>query len=140
MAKTKLKSARAKIDRAKHHLEQLRLEMGSNPQSKGVSLRNDLDARQHVFFYRKPTDLWFHYGVLAGEIIGQARTALEHAVWEMLPDPENQRHRAGFPVFRDRDYYKRDGVPMIEGINDRAVTIIERSQLFNQQTGTICHL
>jgi len=120
----------AKIDRAKQHLEQLNAELTQDRQDYGIRCWNDSETGEHVFDYVAPLDtLIVNYGVLAGEVISQARTALEHAVWEMIPNPEPGK--TGFPVIWEQAEFQKKASRMIKGINNSAAAIIERLQPFN---------
>jgi hypothetical protein len=144
-----LESARAKINRAKYHLGQLNDEIQSaeNAKKYPILFRHELQTNELVINALMPRDLFIHYSIVAGEIIGHARSALEHAVWEMVPSPDPGG--TGFPVFRletkaerikpkDR-YYDRDGVRKIDGINPKAAAIIKAEQPFgpNYQTNLL---
>ena len=84
--------------------------------------------------YSMPEHLSIRYGIIAGEVVGQVRSALEHAVWEMVPNPIEGK--TGFPVvWEQRDYPKKRSL-MIDGINSSAATAIERVQPFNDGGGS----
>jgi hypothetical protein len=136
-----LESARAKIDRAQHHLQQLNSEIEStrDGEAYGISFTHDRQSDELIITGLGPRDLFNHFAIIAGEVIGQARSALEHAVWNMVPAPV--LGRTGFPVFTAETsvdaasqaiqrYYDRDGVRMIDGINPAAATIIKGLQPF----------
>jgi hypothetical protein len=140
MGTDSLESARAKIDRANYHLGRLREQMESDRRATKYGLVFNHESRTNDLVMKvvMPHDLFVHYSIVAGEIIGHARSALEHAVWEMVPVPVPGR--TGFPVFtletkadklRPEDrYYDRDGVRMIDGINPSAAVIIKAAQPF----------
>lgn len=142
-----LESARAKIDRAKEILQQLETEIQSAESSKahGISLDHESATDELVLTARTPYRLFVRYAILAGEVIHQARSALDHAVWELLPSPI--LGKTGFPVFRVesqadataqgiRRYFNQDGVRMIDGINPAAATIIRGLQPFGSDYQT----
>jgi hypothetical protein len=135
-----MESAKAKINRAKDYLRQLNEEIKADGAAEkyGVSLHRESQTNEIVMRALMPRDLSIHYSLIVGEIVGHARSALEHAVWQIVPAPKEGR--TGFPVFRfktkadtirpeDR-YYDRHGLRMIDGINSQASTIIEAAQPF----------
>jgi hypothetical protein len=135
-----LESARAKIDRANYHLSRLRDAIESDRKAKkyGIVIEHELQADEIIVKVVMPPDVFVHYSIIAGEIIGHARSALEHAVWEMVPAPIVGR--TGFPVFTietkadklkpNDGYYDHHGIGKIEGINASAAAIIKAAQPF----------
>jgi hypothetical protein len=122
-----LRSAFAKIDRANNHLAQLEEKIKVDEQNKmyGITFRHT-ESNELVISALIPTELFMQYAIIAGEIIGQARSALEHAVWSLLPNPISGR--SGFPVSRSIQHYKDNGLRLIEGINPEAENIIRGLQ------------
>lgn len=144
-----LESARAKVDRAKYHLRQLDDEIHSDGNAKkyGISFDHKTQTNELLIKALVPHGLFVHYSIVAGEVIGHARSALEHAVWEIVPVAIPGR--TGFPVFRletkadrvkpDDRCYDRHGIRMIHGINTRAEAVIKAAQPFgpNFQTNLL---
>jgi hypothetical protein len=126
-----LEGARAKIDRAKQHFEQLKSEIASDGAADryGLFFLDDFQTREHIVTFQMPKHLSIRYGILAGEVIGQVRSALEHAVWELVPRPVEGK--TGFPVIWEQSKYQDKKLVMIDGINNSAATAIERVQPFN---------
>ena len=135
-----MESANAKIDRANHYLRQLNEEIKADGAAEkyGVSFHHESQTDEVVMRALMPRALSIRYSLAVGEIVGHARSALEHAVWHIVPTPIE--YRTGFPVFRfktkgdtirpgDR-YYDRHGLRMIDGINAQASAIIEAAQPF----------
>jgi hypothetical protein len=140
MRTTPFESAKAKINRAKDHLSQLNEEIKADGAAKkyGISFHRESQTNELVIRALMPRDLSIRYSILVSEIVGHTRSALEHAVWQIVPAPKEGR--TGFPVFRfktrsdtvrreDR-YYDRDGLRMIQDINASAGAIIEAAQPF----------
>jgi hypothetical protein len=126
MSKRQLEGAWAKLERAKYHLEQLRVELSTHQHSEGATFVDDVQARQHVFTYRPPRQRFINYAILSGEIVSQTRTALEHAVFDMVPTSG----RSGFPVYLDSREYEKKGAPLIERLNDESQRLIGDLQPF----------
>lgn len=147
MGRDRFESARAKLDRAKYHLNQLKGEFEKEwkPDKHGITFSHESLTNELVIRASIPRHLYIHYSVVAGEIISHARSALDHAVWEITPVVDRSR-RTAFPVFQfetnaDRvkgteGYYDRDSPNMIKGVNAQAAAIIKAQQPFgpNYQT------
>jgi hypothetical protein len=133
-----LESARAKISRAKVHLNQLRAQIDADGKKEayGILLYRYTDIHEIVARANLPRKLFAHYSVFAGEVVHQARSALEYAIWEMVPSPKNS---TGFPVFFVESHYESRGRPMVNGINPTAEAIIKGLQPFgpNYKTDTL---
>src|SRR5262245_59942249 len=94
-----LEGARAKMDRANFHLQQLDTEIktASRDHKYGIRFVHERRTNQLVITALVPRDDFIRYSVIAGEIVGHARSALEHAVWNLVPNPIVRK--TGFPVF-----------------------------------------
>lgn len=123
-------SAKAKIDRAKEILQQIEAEIQALKISDahGIAFSHQSATDELVLTVQTPHHLFVRYAILAGEVIHQARSALDHAVWELLPSP--RLGRSGFPVFKVEAKYDQRGVGMIDGINPAAASIIRGLQPF----------
>ena len=125
-----LQGVYAKLDRADYHLEQLRSELRADPGGNyHFTTDSDRKTNEHIIVYRMPKDISLRYGIIAGEVISQIRSALDHTVWAMVPVAN--RDRCSFPVFDNKRGYIKYGLPKIHGINSSASTIIEGLQPFN---------
>ncbi len=124
-------SARAKLARAKHHVEQLKLEIdiGENDQLYGFTDRTDPKTGEYVLLLKRPPDLFRRYSIIAGEAIHQMRSALEHAVWNMVPNPI--QGFTGFPVVWEASKYDAKAEKLIKDINPAAAAYIKRLQPFD---------
>lgn len=141
MGSVTLESAAAKIDRAKYHLQQLDLaiETSREQRTQGIRFDHKLQTDELVITALLPRSLFLQFALIAGEVIGQARSALEHAAWELTPSPKHGR--TGFPVFTAKTkadagiqgvkrYYDNEVLAMLPGINISARAIIESLQPF----------
>jgi hypothetical protein len=70
------------------------------------------------------------WAILAGEIIHQSRSALEHIVWELIENNGGipKEGTTGFPVLWEKTKYDRNFKRMVEGINAQALAIIDGLQ------------
>jgi|SRR5688572_176186 hypothetical protein len=136
MTANPLESAIAKLNRAEYQLAQLHIKSRSDD-ANGFRFNregNDIVIRAHI-----PPEFFVDVSILVGEIVYHARSALEHAAWEMVPSPIVRK--TGFPVYvartkadalalSEQRYYERDGIAAINGINPKAAAIIESLQPF----------
>lgn len=85
----------------------------------------------------KPRRVFVGYSVIVGEVVHQMRSALEHIIWQMVPNPQDGV--TGFPVFAlemkdptnpTKQYYEGRGLRMIKGIDATAEAIIRGLQPF----------
>lgn len=123
-------SAKAKLDRAKFHLKDLGNRINSGELHAGqIGYRIDY-KRQELIVFTHPDEASLGWSILAGEVIHQARSALEHIVWELIENNGGvpKVGVTGFPVFWDKTKYKRKFRSMVDGINAEAFAIIDGLQ------------
>jgi hypothetical protein len=127
-----LDGVRAKIERAKEHIEQLDLNI-LRFERKAYTLRAEPDINSGLLNYfvvdmglgDPPVPL----RLLAGEIAYQLRSALDHIIYILAKDArENKRE---FPIFEELDKYESDAPSKIKGVSPRAETIIKDAQPFH---------
>jgi hypothetical protein len=134
-----LESARAKLDRANNQLRELKeqFRIGWDKHLYGINTYEDFGTHETIVIIVKPRSLFVDYSIRVGEIVHHMRSALEHAIWQMVPNPS--QGRTGFPVFTlehkdsadpNKRHYERDGLRMIDGINPAAATLIHSLQPF----------
>ena len=140
MPNNQLKSSFAKIDRADYHLTQLSNKIRADQENKlfGISFIHEGQTDDLVISALIPGDLFMQYAIIAGDVIGQARSALEHTVWSMLPTPILRV--SGFPVLKDAQRYETHGKRMIEGINADAEEFIHSLQPFNDHEKNLLYI
>ena len=125
---------RAKIDRAKFHLKQLTLEIRA-AEGDMYGFRVDVDAHtgERVIKASLPQQLFTHYSIAGGEVVHQARSALEHLIWDLIlangATPKDWV--SGFPIFIDKNEYQKKSRRMVNGVNTAAITIIDGLQPVN---------
>src|SRR6266571_1418849 len=97
-----LESARAKLARANDNLTQLQGRIHDDGQNKafGSTFIHESGPDELVLKALMPKDLFIHYSIVAGEVVHHARSALDHAIWQMVPAPT--LGLTGFPVLRNR--------------------------------------
>jgi hypothetical protein len=92
---------RAKIDRAKFHLEKLTSDVrAAEGDLYGIVVYDDPNTGERVVKASLPKALFLGFSVVAGEVVHQARSSLDHLVWGLLTESGAPKGRkAGFPVF-----------------------------------------
>ena len=124
----------AKLARAKFLLRELTRQANdpANEQRYGVTFHIDSEAQEIVIKGSVPRDLFIELSVLAGEVVHQLRSSLEHAVWQLVVHNGGSPKDGltGFPVYWDKAQYLKRGRPKIGGINTAAAAIIEGLQPF----------
>ncbi len=123
-------SARVKLDRAEFHIKELQGQIRSGRhQAGGIGYRIDYETQQLVVF-TQPSDVGLRWSVIAGEIIHQSRSALDHVIWDLIiaNGGKPQEGLSGFPVFWEEVKYKKRVDGMIGGINEQARKIIDGLQ------------
>ena len=127
----------AKIERAKLHLDEIK-DRVKTEQPFGFSWEIDYEAQEVVVHARSDRATSVRWGVIAGEIIHQLRSSLDHVVRQLViaNDHEPEERRTAFPVFWEEDKYQSRGRRMINGVSDAAATIIEGLQPFGSVHAT----
>ena len=77
--------------------------------------------------------MFLGYSILAGEIVHQLRSALDHLVWQLILDEGATPidGKTGFPVFHIEADYDKYGVRMIAGVATQTATDIRSLQPFH---------
>jgi hypothetical protein len=135
----------AKLDRADESLRALNDELAQITDSKPVTLRPNVDFQTgwDTFYIKHVEPLPPRPAVLAGEVLYQARSALEHLVWALVkanhkkPGKHNgfpiqpTRGKAPFVVHHRRGPIKGNEGGMLLGVSVGAATLIERYQPYH---------
>jgi hypothetical protein len=121
-----LRGIRLKVQRAKDQIEFLNKEvsafLGNTSYLPALSYHGDTQSfsvRMHITA-ECPT-MW---SILAGEVLHNLRSALDHAVYELVilntgtPPPSKSRSRNQFPIFVDAAEFDRNP-QMLVGVSDR---------------------
>ena len=133
-------SARLKTDRADEHLkcleEKIRLFMETEPYPISVEFNaNRTECRFYISVTKPlPESEW---GLLVGDCIHNARSALDHLTWEIaetFSSPDLLDRNTQFPVFPTRDdwtEFVRRGQPAIKRLPVYAQGLIEQAQPYH---------
>jgi hypothetical protein len=123
---------RAKIARAEFHFKQFEshIERFKKDLYGLVATKDDSQTGERVVYAVYPHHLFLGFSIVVGDVIHQARSALDHLIYAM---PRSARAKpkeriSGFPIFWDADKYKINGKPMIDGLSPAAIAIIDGLQ------------
>lgn len=90
-----------------------------------------------VHVQRTPDPVW---GVRVGEIVHNLRSALDHAIWELVllhtGSPPAKGTKNQFPIFDTKAGFDARGVPQfLRGVHPKAIDLIRSEQPFPAQDG-----
>ncbi len=132
----RLDNARLKCERAKHHLNTLKKEVARFLRKKPYTVRKEFDVKQGKYLFRVkiarrlPQEDW---GLIIGDCIHNARSALDHLAWELAGSDPNDT-KTQFPVFIDRQRFNRQGLPRISRLKPkpRALALVKWLQPYRR--------
>jgi hypothetical protein len=129
-----LDGVRAKLDRAREHIEVLEREFGEfmNPDmgaSWEIRIKRDSDRGECKVTWHQDAPPPLRWSVLFGEFLYDLRSALDHlARCLVVANGETPTTSTEFPVFwREKDFNRRAS-PKTKGMSAQAKTLIEASQ------------
>jgi hypothetical protein len=137
-----LDGIRAKIQRADEHIKNLNAEITAflNGDAYRVITERDADARQTTFSIAGPEPP-LRFGVIAGEIVHQLRSSLDHLIRALVIEnnqPPTDRHQ--FPIFTTLEKYEaaiKGG--RIQGVSGSADAKIQALQPYNDPNTVDAH-
>lgn len=123
-----LDNVRARVKRAYSRIAKLeRREM--KVETSGLTIESVGYYDDIVVRYWKPVDKLRYLSFHISEAVHFARSALDHAVWELVP--EDKRHiRTSFPVLLSKEKFEKNR-KVIDGLSDKAVKLVEKFQPYN---------
>ncbi len=130
-----LDGVRAKIKRADEHLTNLKAELqrGLDDHEYGFRAEDDPNVPGGVLIFGKvPPGLMIRYGLIAGDVCHNLRSALDHLACQLtLLSARKPTKSTQFPIFKSRIEYDQKSPPMIKGILPTIAARIERLQPYN---------
>ena len=133
----RLSGVELKIDRAEKHLAALDEALEWFNKDVANELVTEKDADSGWYFLKTldvpspPDDL----GILIGDCLHNARSALDHLAWQLVnfptsqgPDPEPAEDRIEFPIFLCERKYRDVWRNKIGGIDPKGLTVLENLQ------------
>lgn len=130
---------RLKLNRANAHLETLKAEIEPWFQQHPYGIVGNYQAgppEKYVFRFRVFDPPPAHWPLLIGEFAHQARSALDHLVWQLvLLNNKKPTTRNQFPILLDgADWKGRHGTGRLLGVDQRHVERIEALQPYHRRT------
>ena len=135
----KLDGVRLKRERARDQIKLLNSQIDTflnagdtGPYSASINFDRDTSELTIVAKLERRADtMW---GVQVGEIVHNLRSALDHAVNQLvIPDPKSKNQ---FPIFIDVDRFQGDGIgKFLKGVNSKAVALVRSEQPFPKEDG-----
>lgn len=135
-----LDGARAKIQRAEEHIKNLDREIFSftsqKPPPYKVIRQHQNDGRKYAFIVSGEPIVPLRFGVMAGEVVHQLRSSLDHMVYALVirngGTPTNQTQ---FPICSTLEKFKEACARgRIRGVSGSAERIITAEQPYNSPT------
>lgn len=126
-----------KIERAYEHINNVQAEAVAFAKANPYNIRQEYDekAGQLVLLFTHCVDLPPRLSILIGEALYQARSALDHLVWQLIIHNEQPPPpKSGFPIFTTPDGYKSRGKPMVKGMAASAEARIQSLQPYCRGT------
>jgi hypothetical protein len=128
-----LESARLKLDRARQHFEQLEAEVNfflrGHPYI-GLPYY-DTQSGKHEIRARKFAEPDPALGLIAGDLVHNLRSALDHIVYALAALGDQKRgERTAFPIYDNEKAYLRHRSELLRGVPDEQARVIDQLQPF----------
>lgn len=127
-----LDSARAKLDRARRHINELGGVIAAWRLSRPYSFAPHIDGEtdeQHWTIVGDPTPP--PVTLAMGDALYNLRSALDHAAWQLvLKAGSTPSRKTEFPIFDDPDRYDKESVGKLKGMNPEMKDFIRDLQPF----------
>lgn len=125
----KLALIRVKVERAKRHMSELEVEVNAffSQQPYKVEVRRDSERRL-VYYLSSVTEPSPAIAVLAGEVIQNLRSALDHLAYQLAvlgTGGKGDYRRIYFPITEDATKYKNERTDKVKGMRLDAIRAID---------------
>ena len=143
-----LTGIRAKLGRAKEHLTTLRTEFDiwAQQQADTIGFYIERDGPWYTIITKPLNQPPIRFSIIAGDIIHNLRSALDHLVWQLvLRDGQKPSRTNEFPIYESEELFskevkfrKKPERSVLNGItiDGDAWTIIEKAQPYNSPPHT----
>lgn len=131
---SQLLQVQAKVERARETMDELKPLILAYVAPGAVEVFHEFDSkeREHRFYLRSKEPAPLRMRILAGEVLQQLRSALDHLTWQLaLLSTQSPRNTTEFPVFRKSEDYLRDRRKKIGDVPIPAQEIIDSLQPFH---------
>ena len=133
----------AKIYRAQTSLLALESEISRYCTDRVDKVRKEVPNSEYgvAFPQNQPSDIPIDWSVMVGEICYNLRSSLDHLIWQLVIDNEqNPTRRNQFPIVYDQTKYDEVVEDRLSGVGDRARDLIRAVQPFQENGNTGSYL
>ena len=131
MYKLELGGVRAKVDRAHEGLRNLETDIETRCADERCRLETEIPRNAFSLPDPEGPQTLHGYSVLVGEVAYNLRSALDHLVWQLaLANGATSNPRNEFPIFHERDLYRKKVKAKLRGLSERHCAMIESFQPF----------
>jgi len=128
---------RLKLNRANAHLHALQREVDAWFEQHPYGVTGKYDAgppEKYVLYLRFFEELPREWGLLIGDFVHNARSALDYLAWQLVQaNHGTPTRRTQFPiVLSPFDWPDRNGAPRLTGASDRHIAMVERLQPYHR--------
>jgi hypothetical protein len=125
-ASERLSRVRLKIERAKHHIDNLE---GFLPTLRGMDfheIRPEVDPETGDKLHRAALtrSIPEQVSLIAGDAVHNLRSALDHLVWQLVEAAGNKPNRCQFPIYESAPKRESDLLAQVKGVAPDAVSLI----------------
>jgi hypothetical protein len=134
-----LEGCRAKVSRARKHVDEFRDGVRTFTDRAPYVPRGEYDASSNEFIIRAAANSAFagiplELPLIAGDVAHQLRSALDHLVWQLVIQNTGEEPvgtKSGFPIFLNEAGYDARAAAMIAGVSEEASVRIRAAQPFH---------
>jgi len=144
-ANDRLKGVQAKVERAKHHVQDLNGALQTFFDSKPyvVGTKRNPQTRQLIYYVVSVREGPAIVNVIAGEVLQSLRSALDHLAYQLVlvgtgqPGPFNHVY---FPIFNSAQEYEAEKLRQIKGMRKKAIDAIDAVKPYKGGNETLWRL
>ncbi len=141
----RLAGARAKVERAKQHINELDTILGAffrtNPYRVGT--KRDPQTRRLIYYLVSVRDVPPEISVVAGEVLQSMRSALDHLAYQLVLVGTGQSdpfYHVYFPIFDSSSEYEAKKLKQIRGMRQDAIDAIDELKPYRGGNDTLWRL
>ena len=138
-----LRSIRAKIERADHHITELEQQFTAfcETDSYGTSFQQDAQTGEKVFRVKIRSEIPHDFSCIIGDAVHNLRSALDHLIWQLaVVSKANPGRQHEFPIRKTRSEYKAKLSRVVQGFPPGAVKLIREAKPYKRRSRRDNHL
>jgi hypothetical protein len=135
----RLVGSRMKVGRANAHIDELDAAIAAG-RGRDYGVGRETQAAPAAVIFRARVDhvAMSRYGVVVGDVVHNLRSALDHAVWQLvLSNGGAPDRRTVFPILRSTREYQERGRAALHGVSPTAESFVEAVQPFHTPDETL---